>query len=67
MKVPVIMAGGSGSRLWPVSRASYPKTIFIPEYECNDPSRNYSSIHRLFGLPIGETVTIFYEDHRFCY
>lgn len=25
MLIPVIMAGGSGSRLWPVSREKYPK------------------------------------------
>ena len=23
--VPVVLCGGSGSRLWPLSRASYPK------------------------------------------
>ena len=26
---PVVMAGGSGSRLWPLSRAGYPKQ-FLP-------------------------------------
>ncbi|WP_323990300.1 MULTISPECIES: mannose-1-phosphate guanylyltransferase/mannose-6-phosphate isomerase [Nguyenibacter] len=26
--VPVILSGGSGSRLWPVSRASYPKQLW---------------------------------------
>ncbi|MCU4676714.1 sugar phosphate nucleotidyltransferase, partial [Catenovulum sp. 2E275] len=25
MFIPVIMAGGSGSRLWPLSRSAYPK------------------------------------------
>ncbi|MEO1542747.1 MAG: sugar phosphate nucleotidyltransferase, partial [Pseudomonadota bacterium] len=25
--VPVILSGGSGSRLWPVSRAKYPKQL----------------------------------------
>ena len=27
--VPLILCGGSGSRLWPLSRESYPKAIFI--------------------------------------
>ena len=26
-KVPIILAGGSGSRLWPYSRQNYPKQI----------------------------------------
>ncbi|WP_176501933.1 sugar phosphate nucleotidyltransferase, partial [Escherichia coli] len=25
------MAGGSGSRLWPLSRVLYPKQFFMPE------------------------------------
>ncbi|MFP1452301.1 sugar phosphate nucleotidyltransferase [Escherichia coli] len=28
---PVVMAGGSGSRLWPLSRVLYPKQFFMPE------------------------------------
>jgi mannose-1-phosphate guanylyltransferase/mannose-6-phosphate isomerase len=26
---PVIMAGGSGTRLWPLSRAGYPKQFLV--------------------------------------
>ncbi|MBN8898874.1 MAG: hypothetical protein J0H35_11930, partial [Rhodospirillales bacterium] len=26
--VPVILSGGSGTRLWPVSRESYPKQLW---------------------------------------
>ncbi|NVN38629.1 sugar phosphate nucleotidyltransferase, partial [Komagataeibacter swingsii] len=26
--VPIILSGGSGSRLWPVSRSSYPKQFW---------------------------------------
>ena len=27
--LPVIMAGGSGTRLWPLSRAMYPKQFLV--------------------------------------
>ena len=26
---PVVMAGGSGTRLWPLSRAGYPKQFLV--------------------------------------
>ncbi|WP_422136910.1 sugar phosphate nucleotidyltransferase [Endozoicomonas sp. ALD040] len=28
--IPVIMSGGSGSRLWPQSRSIYPKQFGVP-------------------------------------
>ncbi|HBR3474720.1 TPA: hypothetical protein L9S51_005185, partial [Klebsiella pneumoniae] len=30
MLLPVIMAGGTGSRLWPMSRELYPKQFLRP-------------------------------------
>ncbi|MCB0385014.1 MAG: mannose-1-phosphate guanylyltransferase/mannose-6-phosphate isomerase, partial [Bdellovibrionales bacterium] len=47
--IPVILSGGSGTRLWPVSRASYPKQFC----EFYDQSFLKNSIQRLkpFGLP----------------
>ena len=60
--VPVIMAGGSGSRLWPVSRASYPKQFLSLNTRA---TLLQETFNRLSGLPLGETVTICNEDHRF--
>ncbi|MER5086981.1 sugar phosphate nucleotidyltransferase, partial [Enterobacter vonholyi] len=31
--IPIIMAGGSGSRLWPLSRLTYPKQFLTLEGE----------------------------------
>ncbi|KIO41500.1 hypothetical protein SU67_05805, partial [Escherichia coli O139:H28 str. E24377A] len=43
MLLPVIMAGGTGSRLWPMSRELYPKQflrLFGPElHRWQEPSR----------------------------
>jgi len=60
--VPVIMAGGSGSRLWPVSRASYPKQFLSLNTKA---TLLQETVNRLSGLPLGESVTICNEDHRF--
>ena len=44
--IPVILSGGSGTRLWPVSRASYPKQFC----EFYDGSFLDNTIHRLKAL-----------------
>ncbi|MEW7276954.1 sugar phosphate nucleotidyltransferase, partial [Klebsiella pneumoniae] len=47
MLLPVIMAGGTGSRLWPMSRELYPKQ-FLRLYGQN--SMLQETISRLSGL-----------------
>ena len=61
--LPVIMSGGSGSRLWPQSRSLYPKQ-FLPLV--NERSMLQNTIARLDGLSdIGKPLLIANEDHRF--
>ena len=60
--VPVIMAGGSGSRLWPLSRTMYPKQ-FIDL--ASDLTMLQDTVNRLESLNIDLPVTICNEEHRF--
>ncbi len=62
MLLPVIMAGGTGSRLWPMSRELYPKQ-FLRLYGQN--SMLQETITRLSGLEIHEPMVICNEEHRF--
>lgn len=62
MILPVIMAGGSGSRLWPLSRSQYPKQ-FLPLV--NNTSMLYDTVARLSGLNCARPLLICGEDHRF--
>ncbi len=59
--IPVIMCGGSGTRLWPLSRAQFPKQ-FLPLV--NDTSMLQDTLAR---LPSQHQSPIFIcnEDHRF--
>ncbi len=63
MFVPVIMAGGSGSRLWPLSRQLYPKQ-FLPLLDSNL-SMLQATINRLHGLDHQSPLLVCSEDHRF--
>jgi len=58
---PVIMCGGSGTRLWPLSRAQFPKQ-FLPLV--NDESMLQDTIARLPSKH-QTPVLICNEDHRF--
>jgi mannose-1-phosphate guanylyltransferase/mannose-1-phosphate guanylyltransferase/mannose-6-phosphate isomerase len=63
MIVPVILAGGSGTRLWPLSRKLYPKQL-LPLLDSNTLVQN--TLGRLQGLgDVAEPVVICNEEHRF--
>ena len=59
---PVIMAGGSGTRLWPLSRAAHPKQ-FLKLH--GGGTMLQATVKRLSGLDIQASITICNEEHRF--
>ncbi|MET6759730.1 mannose-1-phosphate guanylyltransferase/mannose-6-phosphate isomerase [Pseudoalteromonas sp. NCIMB_1079] len=60
--VPVIMAGGSGSRLWPMSRALHPKQ-FLKLTSSN--SMLQETVLRTLSFADSKNIVICNEDHRF--
>lgn len=62
MITPVIIAGGSGTRLWPLSRAGHPKQFLSLSGE---KTMLQQTAERLSNLPISESITICNEEHRF--
>ncbi len=63
MLLPIIMAGGSGSRLWPLSRQLNPKQ-FLPLADANF-SMLQATLQRLDGLGAALPRLICNEQHRF--
>ena len=63
MIVPVILSGGSGTRLWPVSRKSYPKQ-FCALLGQDTPFQATVQRTRLLGLE-AEPVVVGNREHRF--
>ena len=63
MIVPVILAGGSGSRLWPLSRKHYPKQLLKL---FGDTTMLQQTLLRLDGVPdLGDPIVVCNEEHRF--
>ena len=63
--IPILMCGGSGSRLWPMSRKSLPK-----QYLKCDPLSSYSFLQETFLRlknieNIEEPIIVCNEEHRF--
>lgn len=64
MLVPVILAGGVGSRLWPLSREHYPKQ-FIPLVDSQH-SLLQATLKRVAGVaPQSAPILVCNEEHRF--
>ncbi len=63
MITPVILAGGSGTRLWPLSRALYPKQML----SITSPySMLQNTLKRLEGLEnLSQPIVVCNDDHRF--
>jgi mannose-1-phosphate guanylyltransferase/mannose-6-phosphate isomerase len=63
MIIPVILSGGSGSRLWPMSRELYPKQ-FLPLF--SEQTMLQNTVTRLKGIPdLADPVVVCNEEHRF--
>jgi mannose-1-phosphate guanylyltransferase len=60
--VPVIMAGGAGTRLWPLSRHLFPKQFHALT---SDDTMLQETVLRLGGLGGGDPVLICNEEQRF--
>lgn len=62
--VPVLLAGGSGTRLWPTSRASYPKQ-FVPLVDPHQ-SLLQAAVQRQRALPEATGwIVVTGDDYRF--
>ena len=63
--IPVILCGGKGTRLWPLSRQSYPKQ-FLSLYGENNNSLLQQTYQRISNLEnLEQPIIICNEEHRF--
>lgn len=63
MIIPIILAGGSGTRLWPLSRQHYPKQLLKL---FGDQTMLQQTLLRLVGLPdLAAPIVVCNEEHRF--
>jgi mannose-1-phosphate guanylyltransferase/mannose-6-phosphate isomerase len=75
--VPVILCGGSGTRLWPLSRAGFPKQFLVLSGDGSANSLFQQAVERLntlnagdaanaqASIAMGKTLIVTNEEHRF--
>jgi mannose-1-phosphate guanylyltransferase/mannose-6-phosphate isomerase len=67
---PVILCGGSGTRLWPLSRSGFPKQFLVLSGDDSNQSLFQQAIARINAIgnehiKLGETLIVTNEEHRF--
>lgn len=67
---PVVLCGGSGTRLWPLSRAGFPKQFLVLSGDGSTQSLFQQTIARINSvaspkITLGNTLVVANEDHRF--
>ncbi len=63
MLIPVVLSGGSGTRLWPLSRELYPKQL-LPLV--GERTMLQETVARVAGVSdVGAPVVVCNESHRF--
>ena len=68
--LPVVLCGGSGTRLWPLSRSSFPKQFLVLSGDGSQKSLFQQAIERIHSIAneeitLGSTVIVTNEEHRF--
>lgn len=67
---PVILCGGSGTRLWPLSRSGFPKQFLVLSDDGSHQSLFQQAIERIHSvanseIALGTTLVVTNEEHRF--
>ncbi|MBT8537166.1 mannose-1-phosphate guanylyltransferase/mannose-6-phosphate isomerase [Polynucleobacter paneuropaeus] len=67
---PVILCGGSGTRLWPLSRSGFPKQFLVLSGDGSSQSLFQQAVERIHSvgggdITLGKTLVVTNEDHRF--
>lgn len=68
--IPVILCGGSGTRLWPLSRSGFPKQFLVLSGDDSAKSLFQQAVERLNAIAnpqikLGPSLIVTNEDHRF--
>ncbi len=68
--IPVILCGGSGTRLWPLSRSGFPKQFLVLSGDGSSKSLFQQAVERIHSvasstISLGSTEVVTNEDHRF--
>jgi hypothetical protein len=65
--IPVILCGGSGERLWPLSRTGFPKQFLVLSGTTSLFQQAASRLGQLGAadIKVGKTLVVTNEEHRF--